>query len=128
MNDQVVWVARDITKRRQAEESLKACAARLKQHNRELQGFVRVASLDLQKPPRKVRTLADRVMSKYAAALDNRGRDYLMRMESEAARMQELIDDLLTLSRVIARARPFEPVNLNEVAEEVVSDLEVRVE
>jgi signal transduction histidine kinase len=42
--------------------------------------------------------------------------------------MRRLIDDLLTFSRVISRTEPFEPVDLNRVAREVLGDLEVRVE
>jgi signal transduction histidine kinase len=49
-------------------------------------------------------------------------------MQNAAARMRRLIDDLLTFSRVISRTEPFAPVDLNKVAREVLSDLEVRIE
>ena len=114
--------------RKRAEESLKAYAARLNQSNRELQDFAYVASHDLQEPLRKVRTFGDRLNAKYAEALGEQGRDYLKRMEGAAARMQDLIDDLLELSRVTTNAQPFTPVDLNEVTQEVVSDLEARIE
>ena len=42
--------------------------------------------------------------------------------------MQILLHDLLTLSRVTSKAQPFEPVDLRKVVEDVVSDLEVRIE
>lgn len=42
--------------------------------------------------------------------------------------MQDLIDDLLTLSRVTTQAQPFAPVDLGELAREVVSDLEASIE
>jgi PAS domain S-box-containing protein len=114
--------------RKRAEENLKAYAARLNQSNRELQDFAYVASHDLQEPLRKVRTFGDRLNAKYAEALGEQGRDYLKRMEGAAARMQGLIDDLLELSRVTTNAQPFTPVDLNEVAQDVVSDLEARIE
>ena len=114
--------------RKRAEENLKAYAARLNQSNRELQDFAYVASHDLQEPLRKVRTFGDRLNAKYAEALGEQGRDYLKRMEGAAARMQDLIDDLLELSRVTTNAQPFTPVDLNEVTQEVVSDLEARIE
>ena len=114
--------------RKRAEENLKAYAARLNQSNRELQDFAYVASHDLQEPLRKVRTFGDRLNAKYAEALGEQGRDYLKRMEGAAARMQGLIDDLLELSRVTTKAQPFTPVDLNEVTQEVVSDLEARIE
>jgi light-regulated signal transduction histidine kinase (bacteriophytochrome) len=56
------------------------------------------------------------------------GRDYLERMQSAAARMQTLINDLLTFSRVISASQPFVPVDLNAIAKGVLSDLEVRIE
>jgi PAS domain S-box-containing protein len=114
--------------RKRAEESLRAYAARLNRSNRELQDFAYVASHDLQEPLRKVRTFGDRLNVKYAEALGEQGCDYLKRMEGAAARMQDLIDDLLELSRVTTNAQPFTPVDLNEVAQEVVFDLEAHIE
>jgi light-regulated signal transduction histidine kinase (bacteriophytochrome) len=49
-------------------------------------------------------------------------------MQSAAARMQTLINDLLTFSRVISTTQPFVPVDLNAVTREVLGDLEVRIE
>ena len=49
-------------------------------------------------------------------------------MQNAAGRMQTLINDLLDFSRVTTKAQPFGPVDLNQVAREVVSDLEVRIE
>jgi light-regulated signal transduction histidine kinase (bacteriophytochrome) len=49
-------------------------------------------------------------------------------MRSAAARMQKLIQDLLTFSRVSTKAQPFAAVNLDEVTREVLSDLEVSIE
>jgi signal transduction histidine kinase len=49
-------------------------------------------------------------------------------MQSAAARMQTLINDLLMFSRVETRAQPFIPVNLTQIVREVAADLEVQVE
>ena len=49
-------------------------------------------------------------------------------MQNAALRMQSLIEDLLTLSRVTTRAQPFVSVNLAETAQEVLSDLELRIQ
>jgi light-regulated signal transduction histidine kinase (bacteriophytochrome) len=49
-------------------------------------------------------------------------------MQNAAIRMEALIDDLLTLSRVTTRAQPFMPTNLTQVVQEVLSDLEVRIQ
>ena len=49
-------------------------------------------------------------------------------MQNAAARMQTLISDLLTFSRVTTKAQPFRPVDLAAVTRDVISDLEARVE
>src|ERR1044071_1932914 len=118
----------EITERKQAEERLKATAARLERSNRELQDFAYVASHDLQEPLRKVQAFGDRLKAACSKSLGAEGRDYLERMQSAAKRMQILIDDLLAFSRVTTKANPFEPVDLNRVAGEVLSDLEVRLQ
>lgn len=124
----LVSVVRDITERKKAEEELKEFAAKLQRSNRELQEFAYVASHDLQEPLRKVLAFGDRLKARFAEALDSEGLDYLERMRNATRRMQTLINDLLTLSRVTTQARPFVQVHLDELAREVLSDLEIRVE
>jgi PAS domain S-box-containing protein len=113
---------------RRSEAELKKFAAKLEASNRELQDFASVASHDLQEPLRKIQAFGDRLKTKYADALGEGGRDYLERMQNAAGRMQTLINDLLTFSRVTTKAQPFVTVDLAEVAAGVVSDLEARVE
>ena len=103
-------------------------ARRLDQSNQELQDFASVASHDLQEPLRKIRAFGGRLAARAEGGLDEAGRDYLARMLNAAERMQVLITDLLSFSRITTKARPFEPVDLNRVAAEVVSDLEARIE
>jgi PAS domain S-box-containing protein len=99
----------------------------LARSNEELQQFAFVASHDLQEPLRKIKAFGDRLRTSYADVLDEQGRDYLQRMQNAAGRMQILIEDLLTLSRVTTRGQPFTAVNLSLVTQEVLSDLEVRI-
>jgi signal transduction histidine kinase len=100
----------------------------LARSNAELQQFAYVASHDLQEPLRKVQTFGDMLTSKCGAALDEEGRDYLRRMQNAAGRMQALIHDLLSFARIASQAKPFVRVDLALVAQEVVSDLETRIE
>lgn len=100
----------------------------LARSNAELQEFAYVASHDLQEPLRKIQAFGDRLMVKYSDVLTDQGRDYLKRMQHAAERMQALINDLLTLSRVTTRAQPFSPTNLTQVVQDVLSDLEVRIQ
>jgi two-component system sensor kinase FixL len=118
----------DITALKQTEKALKTYAARLERSNRDLEDFAYVASHDLQEPLRKVKAFGDRLKARYAKALDERGVDYLERMQSAAERMQNLINALLTYSRVSTRAQPFVPVDLAQLAQEVLFDLEIRIE
>ena len=111
-----------------ANEQLQSFAKRLEQSNRELQDFAYVSSHDLQEPLRKIQAFGGRLVAKESEGLSDQARDYLARMQDAARRMQILINDLLTFSRVTTRAQPFVHVDLNDTAETVVSDLEVRLE
>lgn len=122
-----VVIARDIRERKHAVEELHHTMKRLQQSNRELEDFAYVASHDLQEPLRKIQAFGDLLKSKHGATLDTQGRDYIERMQSAARRMQVLINDLLSFSRVTTKAQPFIPVDLNEIAREVVHDLEIRM-
>lgn len=109
-------------------EDLHTANQSLQRSNRELEQFASVASHDLQEPLRKIQAFGDRLQVRCSDQLGEQGRDYLARMQSSATRMRSLIDALLTFSRVTSKAQPFVPVNLATVAEEVVSDLEARVQ
>jgi PAS domain S-box-containing protein len=111
-----------------SEEKLRLFTTQLERSNRELQDFAYVASHDLQEPLRKIVVFGERLKEKNGPAMGTDGLDYLNRMQKAAARMQTLITDLLTFSRVTTKAQPFMPVNLAEVAGGVVGDLEGRIE
>ncbi|UBV44657.1 PAS domain-containing protein (plasmid) [Deinococcus taeanensis] len=112
----------------ESQAALQTFARQLELSNRELQDFASVASHDLQEPLRKIQAFADRLKTRHAPALGDEGRDYLERMQAAASRMQRLINDLLSLSRVTTQAKPFVPVDLQEVVRDVLLDLDVRIE
>jgi PAS domain S-box-containing protein len=114
--------------RQQSRKELVDYAEELKRSNRELQDFAYVASHDLQEPLRKIQAFGSRVESKYADVLDERGVDYVNRMQNAANRMQILINDLLSFSRIATEALPFKTVNLKQILDGVLSDLEIRLE
>jgi PAS domain S-box-containing protein len=124
----LVGVSLDITQRRADEEKLRRFAAQLESSNAELQNFASVASHDLQEPLRKIQAFGDRLRAKCAEQLSSQGQDYLDRMQNAAERMQTLIQDLLQLSRVTSRAQPFQQCDLPKIVNEVIGDLEVRLE
>src|SRR3546814_647922 len=121
-------VAQDITDVKNYERELKQHIEELNISNKELEQFAYVASHDLQEPLRKIRAFGDRLISKYMNAIGDDGRNYIERMQNASARMQKLIDDLLTFSRISRTQEPFEPVDFNKVVHEVLNDLEIAIE
>lgn len=125
---QYVSIRYEITQRKLAEEQLRVYADRLERSNQELQDFASIAAHDLQEPLRKIQTFGDRLVTRFQKELSSDAQDYLERMLSSAKRMRKLIDDLLTFSRVTTKAKAFEPADLNQILQDVLSDLEVRIE
>jgi signal transduction histidine kinase len=110
-----------------ANAALERRAAELARSNAELEQFASIASHDLQEPLRKVRTFTQQVIDRETDGLSDRGRDYLGRASDAAERMQRLIEDLLRFSRVSTQGRPFAPVDLQSLMDEVELDLEAAV-
>lgn len=117
-----------LIERKNAEAKLQSLAQELRRSNRELEEFARIASHDLQEPLRKIQAFGDRLVTMLGAGLGEQGRDYLARMQAAAKRMSTLINDLLTYSRVTTKAQPFVRVDLGQIAREVSSDLEARID
>lgn len=138
-------IARDITKQkqleqalRQANEDLEAKVAdrtkelrhinqQLQTSNRELQDFAHVASHDLQEPLRKIQSFGNLLKDEYHAHMTSEEQLYIDRMLESAGRMRRLIEGLLSFARVTSKAAPFKKVPLNGIMNEVVSNLEVRI-
>ena len=114
----------ELAERERAEVTLQAYALQLERSNRDLQDFTTIASHDLQEPLRKIQAFGDRLLSKTGDRLEAHERDYLERMVLSAARLSDLIRDLLVYSRLETRTRPEAPVDLREAAVEAISDLE----
>jgi two-component system sensor histidine kinase/response regulator len=111
-----------------AEEELKKHMKELQRANRDLEDFTSTVSHDLKAPLRSIQAFSMLLMEDYADKLDETGRDYLNRVKEAVERMVTLIEDLLTLSRVGRKFTEVEAVDLNELLEEIKSDLSARIE
>ena len=139
-------VTTDITKRKSMEEALrksrdelelrveertdelKTYMAKLEESNQALEDFASIASHDMQEPLRKVVAFGNILKRTYKDSLGETGIDYLNRMLGATNRMQSLLKGLLEYSRITAKADPFVEVDLTKVVNEVLSDLEIRIE
>ncbi len=127
LSESNIRLSEEVKERKSAEQKMLLMMTELRRSNKELQDFASVASHDLQEPLRKIQAFGDRLKTTQGQKLDDQGLDYLDRMQKAAGRMGVLINDLLTYSRVTTRAQAFVEVDLNQIAEEVVSDLEHRL-
>jgi PAS domain S-box-containing protein len=117
----------DIDERKRTEDQLRSSTVMLMQNNRELEEFASVASHDLQEPLRKIQSFVGYLRDEQADTLNAEGRAYLDRIENAASRMKTLVADLLEISRLSSKGKPFIPVDLSEVVAGVLSDLEARL-
>lgn len=118
----------DITELERHEAKLVAYMRKLEISNRELQDFAYVASHDLQEPLRKIEAFGDRLASKYGDRIPDDGKMFIDRMQNASTRMRQLINDLLSYSRVTTKARPFVAVDMNDIFEGVVADLQIAIQ
>lgn len=122
--DYALAVAEDITQRKAMEQSLKEYTQRLEQSNQELEQFATIASHDLQEPLRKILVFSEML----AGTVSPEGADYLQRLQVAVRRMQNLISDLLNLSRINRKGQPFKPIHLDPLLQMVLDDLHVALE
>lgn len=129
MTDQLrQWNSELETRVRFRTNELAETNAALEQSNLDLQQFAYVASHDLQTPLRAVAGFAQFLKEDYSDTLDEEGNEYIRQIVAAAFRMQNLIQDLLAYSRVETRAKPFEPVRLNDIVDEVTGMLSAEPE
>ena len=121
-------VSNDITKMKQYQKELELKIEDLNRSNSELEHFAYIASHDLQEPLRKIQTFGDRLSSKFKEQLGDLGINYLDRMKNASQRMQTLIDDLLSFSKLSRSTEPYIKINLSTLLNDVLLDLEIAIE
>ncbi len=105
-------------------QGLRQAVLELKAVNHELEAFSYSVSHDLRAPLRSIDGFSQALLEDYETQLDGPGQDFLRRIRAATQRMGNLIDDLLTLSRVTRSSIKLEAVNLSQLAHVIASDLQ----
>lgn len=117
----------EIFERMQIERKLEQLATTLQRSNQELEQFAYVASHDLQEPLRAVANYTQLLARKYSAHLDEKADKYIGYIVDGATRMQQLINDLLTYSRVGRQSLNLQEVDINLVCKRALDGLRMAI-
>ena len=118
----------DITERKEAERAIEVQNDRLRRSNAELEQFAYVASHDLQEPLRMVASYTQLLEDRYGDQLDDKARKYIGYAVEGAKRMQALVRDLLSFSRVTSNDATSKPVDSAAVAAAAIERLAASIE
>lgn len=118
-----VGIVQDITSRIEKDRELIESYEKLKQSNEELESFNRVASHDLQEPLRKIQMFISRIEDDEEGKTPNAGSAYFNKIKAATFRMRELIQNLLSYSRIDKINSKFEQIELNDTIEKVEDEL-----
>ena len=118
----------DITERKLVEQKLLEAHDELARSNAELEQFAYVASHDLQEPLRMVASYTQLLGKRYGDRLEGDAREFMDYIVDGAARMKQLIEDLLAYSRVGTRGREFKPTKLEAVVARARTNLRAALE
>lgn len=117
----------EIGERQQIEKELRLTTQRLTRSNADLEQFAYVVSHDLREPLMLIVAFTERLLQRYGSELEEKGMEYLQRVLRAARRLENMVEDLLQLSRISSRGLNIEELDLSDLMSEVVENLEERI-
>ncbi len=124
----MIGTGQDITDQFKAQQQLLDKTHELQLSNNELKKFAYVASHDLQEPLRKIQTFSSLLERESESILNEKSKLYIDKISNSAMRMQRLIDSILQFSSIKASAESFVQTDLNHILNQVLSDMEIRIQ
>ncbi len=124
----VLQVMQDITSMKELEESIQENNEQLKRSNEELDRFAYVASHDLQEPLRMVSSYTQLLSNRYKDKLDDDANEFMDYIVGGAKRMQLLIQDLLSFSRLSSKVEVLRPIEANHLYDNAIGNLAVAID
>lgn len=125
----IIGIIQDINEQRIFEEELKRQVSsrteELRRSNDDLLHFANVVSHDLREPVRKVKIFNGRLRSEMTAASTENSEKYFEKIDHSVIRMNNIIEGILSYSTLDKKNQPVENINLNEVIENIKTDLEL---
>lgn len=125
----IIGVIQDIQEQRTFEEELKKQVAyhteELKRSNSDLLHFAGVVSHDLREPVRKIKIFNTLLSNEKRTGFYRNSRKYISKIDKSAQRMESIIEGILAYSTLDKTIQPFEKINLNEIIENIKTDLEL---
>jgi two-component system sensor histidine kinase/response regulator len=126
--NQLSRVIRYAIERKQVDEALRKTLEELERRNEELDSFTYSVSHDLKEPLRTLEAFSQFLLEDYAGQLDEQGKDYLTRMGRAAARMKQMIEELLALSRLARQPEELVRVDVGQVVANITAAFQVALE
>lgn len=136
--EEIIIILRNVTQLKMAEQALTEQISQVDQKNRQLQKYIEsnlqlenfafVASHDLREPVRTMRTFGQFLKKRVGHKLDEESITHLDFIINSASRMNQLIEDLLTYSRVNTESATHDPIELEPLLKEITNSLKATIE